>query len=264
MDYRTITEEEIDPFFGSLAAAFAEAHPDPDEVRSDRMVLEPDRTFAAFDDGRIVGCAGVFTAADGRAGRGLVPTSGITFVGVLPTHRRRGIFRELMNRMCAQAIERGEVVTTLFASEAAIYGGFGFAAAAHHLGVRRRARSCAVGARDRADRARDAAFPGRGDAGDAGDLRPGVPHAARAPWRWTTDGWRSGSGSRPRTRNGCSTRSTRTTRGHRTRSPCTARSTNGRADSPAPRCRQAPCRGRRPWRAPRCGGSCSTSTSCRG
>ena len=53
---------------------------------------------------------------------------------MLPTHRRRGIFRELMNRMCAQAIERGEVVTTLFASEAAIYGGFGFAAAAHHLG----------------------------------------------------------------------------------------------------------------------------------
>ena len=133
MDYRTITEEEIDPFFGSLATAFAEAHPNPDEVRSDRMVLEPDRTFAAFDDGRIVGCAGVFTQRMVVPGGGLVPTSGITFVGVLPTHRRRGIFRELMNRMCAQALERGEVVTTLFASEAAIYGGFGFAAAAHHL-----------------------------------------------------------------------------------------------------------------------------------
>ena len=119
MDYRTITEEEIDPFFGSLAAAFAEAHPDPDEVRSDRMVLEPDRTFAAFDDGRIVGCAGVFTQRMVVPGGGLVPTSGITFVGVLPTQRRRGIFRELMRRMCAQAQERGEVVTTLFASEAA-------------------------------------------------------------------------------------------------------------------------------------------------
>jgi predicted acetyltransferase len=38
-----------------------------------------------------------------------------------------------MTRMCAQALERGEILTTLFASEAAIYGGFGFAAAAHHL-----------------------------------------------------------------------------------------------------------------------------------
>ena len=134
MDFRTITEEEIDPFFGSLAAAFAEAHPDPDELRSDRMVLELDRTFAAFDDGRIVGCAGVFTQRMVVPGGGLVPTSGVTFVGVLPTHRRRGIFRELMGRMCAQARERGELVTTLFASEAAIYGGFGFAAAAHCRG----------------------------------------------------------------------------------------------------------------------------------
>ena len=133
MDVRAITEEEIDPFFASLSAAFAEVRPDPDEVRSDRMVLEPDRTFAAFDDGRIVGCAGAFTQRMVVPGGALVPTSGVTFVGVLPTHRRRGVFRGLMDRMCAQGLERGEVVTTLFASEAAIYGGFGFAVAAHHL-----------------------------------------------------------------------------------------------------------------------------------
>ncbi|MEP6757741.1 MAG: GNAT family N-acetyltransferase [Actinomycetota bacterium] len=133
MDYRAITAEEIDPFFASLATAFADAHPDPDELRSDRMVLEPDRTFAAFDEGRIVGCAGVFTQQMVVPGGALVPTAGVTLVGVLPTHRRRGILRELMMRMFDQALERGEVVTTLFASEAAIYGRFGFGAAAHHL-----------------------------------------------------------------------------------------------------------------------------------
>jgi len=133
VDYRTITAEEIDPFFAALSMAFADAHPDPEELRSDRMVLETDRAFAAFEDGRIVGCTGLFTQRMVVPGGALVPTAGITLVGVLPTHRRRGILRELMQRMCAQALERGEVVTTLFASEAAIYGRFGFGAAAHHL-----------------------------------------------------------------------------------------------------------------------------------
>jgi predicted acetyltransferase len=133
VDYRTITADEIDPFFAALATAFADAHPDPEEIRSDRMVLEPDRTFAAFDDGRIVGCAGAFTQRMSAPGGELVPTAGITLVGVLPTHRRRGILRELMHRICFQALDRGEVVATLFASEAAIYGRFGFGSAAHHL-----------------------------------------------------------------------------------------------------------------------------------
>jgi len=135
VDYRAITTDEIDAFFAALSTAFADAHPDPDEVRSDRMVLEPDRTFAAFDEGKIVGCAGVFTQRMVVPGDRLVPTAGVTFIGVLPTHRRRGILRELMDRMFAQARERGEVVASLFASEAAIYGGFGFGMAAHHLNL---------------------------------------------------------------------------------------------------------------------------------
>jgi predicted acetyltransferase len=97
------------------------------------MVLEPDRAFAAFDDGRIVGCAGVFTQRMVVPGGALVPTAGITFVGVLPTHRRRGILRALMDAMLAQGRERGEVVATLFASEGAIYDRFGFGTAANHL-----------------------------------------------------------------------------------------------------------------------------------
>ncbi len=133
MEFRTITEAEIDAFFASLATAFADASPDPDELLSDRTVLEPDRSFAAFDDGRIVGCAGVFTQRMVVPGGALVPTAGITLVGVLPTHRRLGIFRELMTLMLAQARSRGEVVASLFASQASIYGRFGFGHAAFHL-----------------------------------------------------------------------------------------------------------------------------------
>jgi predicted acetyltransferase len=133
MEFRVITPDEVDPFFASLSTAFADARPDPEEVQTDKQVIEPDRSFAAFDEGRIVGCASVVSQRMVVPGGALVPTAGITMVGVLPTHRRRGILRELMGMMLAQAAERGEPLATLYASQAAIYGRFGFGHAAMHL-----------------------------------------------------------------------------------------------------------------------------------
>ena len=133
MEFRTITESELDPFFVALSNAFGEAVPDEEETAADRQLAELDRTFAAFDDGRIVGCAAVLTQQMVVPGGGTVPTAGVTMVGVLPTHRRRGILRELMDRMLTQAVERGESMATLFASQAAIYGRFGYASSAGHL-----------------------------------------------------------------------------------------------------------------------------------
>jgi predicted acetyltransferase len=57
---------------------------------------------------------------------GEVGAAGITAVGVLPSHRRRGILRQMMTWLFAQARERGEPVAILWASEAAIYQRFGF------------------------------------------------------------------------------------------------------------------------------------------
>jgi predicted acetyltransferase len=133
MEFRVITPDEVDAFFASLTVAFADARPDPDEIVSDKEVIEPDRTFAAFDEGRIVGCAGAFTQRMVVPGGARVPTSGITMVGVLPTHRRRGILRELMRRMLDQAADRGEPLSTLYASQATIYGRYGFGHAAAHV-----------------------------------------------------------------------------------------------------------------------------------
>ncbi|MEU8121381.1 GNAT family N-acetyltransferase [Spirillospora sp. NPDC049024] len=52
--------------------------------------------------------------------------SAITFVGVLPTHRRRGILTSMMDRMDADAIAAGRPVAALWASQGAIYGRYGF------------------------------------------------------------------------------------------------------------------------------------------
>jgi predicted acetyltransferase len=131
--FRAIVPDEVDDFFAALAVAFSDPRPDPEEVETDKKVVEIDRTFAAFEDDRIVGCAGVYTQRMVAPGGAWVPTAGVTMVGVLPTHRRRGILRELMVMMLDQAAERGEAMASLFASQGAIYGRFGFGHAAHHL-----------------------------------------------------------------------------------------------------------------------------------
>ena len=57
-----------------------------------------------------------------------VPAAGVTIVTVHPTHRRRGILSTMMDRQLADLHERGEPIAVLRASEAAIYGRFGYAA----------------------------------------------------------------------------------------------------------------------------------------
>lgn len=73
-------------------------------------------------------------------GAGPVPAHLITMVTVRPTHRRRGILRELMTADLARARSAGFPVAALYASEATIYGRFGFGRATEvqtlHLDVR--------------------------------------------------------------------------------------------------------------------------------
>ena len=55
----------------------------------------------------------------------LLPVSGVTWVAVLPTHRRRGIVTRLMRFQLEDAVRRGEAGAVLIASEGSIYGRFG-------------------------------------------------------------------------------------------------------------------------------------------
>jgi predicted acetyltransferase len=91
-------------------------------------LLPPERVHAAWEDGAIVGGAGAFplelTVPGGR-----VRAIGTTVVGVLPTHRRRGILSAMMRAQLDDARERGEPVAFLWASEGRIYGRFGFGVA---------------------------------------------------------------------------------------------------------------------------------------
>jgi predicted acetyltransferase len=98
----------------------------PDErFASIAGVLAPHRAYGAWDQGRIVGGSGALPL-DLTVPGGRVPAAGLTMVGVLPTHRRRGTLRALMRRQLDACRERAEPVVYLWAADERIYGRFGF------------------------------------------------------------------------------------------------------------------------------------------
>ncbi|MFC8796721.1 enhanced intracellular survival protein Eis [Promicromonospora sp. NPDC057138] len=64
-----------------------------------------------------------------------LPTAGLTWVGVHPQHRRRGLLTAMIDLHLARSAERGEALSALFAAEAPIYGRFGYGHAADDLRV---------------------------------------------------------------------------------------------------------------------------------
>lgn len=65
----------------------------------------------------------------------LLPVHQITAVTVRPSHRRRGLLRAMMSSDLAQAKAAGLPMAALTASEATIYGRFGFGVATHECSV---------------------------------------------------------------------------------------------------------------------------------
>jgi predicted acetyltransferase len=81
---------------------------------------------AAFADGRVVGGSAMISFEITVPGGRPVPLGGVTSTGVVATHRRRGLLREMMRAMFDEARERGEPLAGLSASEGSIYGRFGY------------------------------------------------------------------------------------------------------------------------------------------
>jgi predicted acetyltransferase len=99
----------------------------PDEEGAGRFArnLPLERMHAAVEGETIVGGAGAFpftmTVPGGELG-----CAGVTVVGVLPTHRRRGVMSSLMRAQIDDVHERGEPLAALWASEEPIYRRFGY------------------------------------------------------------------------------------------------------------------------------------------
>jgi predicted acetyltransferase len=131
--YRTPSDEERADVLRTTFAAFGEEMKDDDLERS-RRLMPLDRVLAAWDGERPVGVAASYPFELTVPG-GVAQAAGVSWVGVLPSHRRRGVLRELMLRQLADVHERGEPLAILWASEAAIYGRFGYGIASPETSI---------------------------------------------------------------------------------------------------------------------------------
>jgi predicted acetyltransferase len=133
VDVRTLSAAELPEAWALLARAFGET-PHPDDVDVELALVDPARAYGASTDGRLVATAASFDLRMAVPGR-VAPVAGVTWVGVLPTWRRRGLLGALMERQLTDLHEAGTAVAALWASEGAIYGRYGYGAAAWNLAV---------------------------------------------------------------------------------------------------------------------------------
>lgn len=110
--------------------------PEEGGFEAELEAIDWDRTIGMWLDGtppRLVGTA-VALPVDLPVPGGSVPCAGVSWVGVHPQFRRRGILRTLMSVQLRDVHERGrEPVSALFAAEEGIYGRFGYGPAARDL-----------------------------------------------------------------------------------------------------------------------------------
>ena len=121
---RTVQEDEVKRFLEAVETAFGEAVHEEDVERW-KPHLDLERQFWAWDGDAPVGTAGAYEKRI-RIPGGELAAAGVTMVGVHPSHRRRGILTQLMRRQLDDAHERGEPLAVLWASEAGIYGRYGY------------------------------------------------------------------------------------------------------------------------------------------
>ena len=129
IDIRPPAEDELRAAMVAAETAFGTGAIEDDDWERERQALPAARAHAAFDGGKPVALAGAYTF-DLTVPGGELPCAGVTWVGVIPTHRRRGILRDLMRRQLEDVGGWGEPIAALWASEAAIYGRFGYGQAA--------------------------------------------------------------------------------------------------------------------------------------
>ena len=127
IEIRTPPAEQVRRFLETGAKTFQEGFREDDAERDER-VLDRERMFAAYDGETLVGTAAdiplELTVPGGEA-----VAAGVTLVGVLPTHRRRGILNQLMRAELDAVAARGEPLAILWASEEPIYGRYGYGVA---------------------------------------------------------------------------------------------------------------------------------------
>lgn len=125
MELRHLTEEDVqaaaDVFLGSLGAG-----PEKQPERYRRYWDLPTSLAAVGEDGRVLGVAARFPSRLTAVGGASLACSAVPSVGVRPDAQRGGVGRALLERQVVEAVDHGDAVLALNASETQIYGRYGY------------------------------------------------------------------------------------------------------------------------------------------
>lgn len=135
MELRPVTPDEFPAWAKAGEASFGSSF-DDEQMTLEREVFEFDRSLGWFDQNRVAATSALFTTSFRVPGGADVPTAFVTWVSVGRSHRRKGLLRSMMSGLLDDGRDRGEPLAALFASEATIYGRFGFGAASTDWAIR--------------------------------------------------------------------------------------------------------------------------------
>ena len=122
---RRATDADFETLLTTDGRAFGFV-PTAEDIEGRRPLLDMDRFVVAHDGDELVGVTGSFALQVTMPGGGPLPMGGVTYVGVLATHRRQGILRRLIAACHDDIRDRGEPIAGLLASESGIYERFGY------------------------------------------------------------------------------------------------------------------------------------------
>lgn len=131
---RFIADDEVGAFRKACNFGFGgDATDDADKLERFRQIFPVRTCIGAFDGDRMVATFGSFDLDLSVPGPGSLPMAGTTVVTVHPPYRRRGLLSEMMRMHLDQAVERGQSLAGLWASESGIYGRFGYGQAVESI-----------------------------------------------------------------------------------------------------------------------------------
>ncbi len=119
-------EDELREFARVHATAFGHRFEEERLAKLILPALAQVSCVAAYDAGRMIGVSVDQRFEITLPGGRFAPAGGLTWVGVLPTERRRGVLRALLDHQHDDFRERGIPLSILYASQTTIYGRFGY------------------------------------------------------------------------------------------------------------------------------------------
>jgi predicted acetyltransferase len=126
IDVRVTRPDEYRAAAEAFCIALMTAPPNDEQWERSRPSWDEMPSMSAWDGDGCVGHAGQFLVDTTVPGGVRLPTGAVSRVGVLTSHRRRGVATRLMEALIADADERGLALMSLRASETTIYERYGF------------------------------------------------------------------------------------------------------------------------------------------